>query len=208
MEYFFIFSYEYWTTWGFLPNLKIKATSKSSRFKFILNIASSKLRYIKLQSSNSILKKQSPDFFHHILQFKIIKNLLKNSKLKKVFTYCEKMRLNRWFWKLKKYFSLSNGPKTTFFSIGTLKTNTISESFPIYRILNFRSLISGFELLNFESENSIEWIKFVIFINLHLSYRKKGSFWLILREKNIFCFCKRTYLKHQIHFTSNYIFQF
>ena len=90
---------EVFPTWAPLPNLKeMKASlSKIQAFKFILQNAASKMRFSKLQSSNSIFKVQSPLFFYQLVQLQVFKTLLK-----KVRNYMKEVWLifKKWVWRV------------------------------------------------------------------------------------------------------------
>ena len=73
-------------TWAPLPTRKKLAFLQIQSSNFALQPSIFKLLSLnsifKLHSSNSIFKLQSPRFFRQIVQFQVIKNLLKKSKIK------------------------------------------------------------------------------------------------------------------------------
>ena len=108
-------------TWAPLPTQKI-----SLFFKFCLQL-------------------QSPRFFRQIVQFQVIQNLLKKSKIRwKSFGSFWKMSLARWFWAFfaKNFLARKMSQNERIFdflsfSMDKMESNKIAESFPTYQISAF-----------------------------------------------------------------------
>ena len=123
-------------------NQKNHSSAEMQTFKFILQNAASKLRFSKLQSSNSIFWVQSPLFFYQLVQLKFSKTRWKRPKLyKRSLTHFQKMSLARWFWPFffwkKSVLPRKLSKNKRFSSICKMKANETAKSFPIYRILVF-----------------------------------------------------------------------